>query len=70
LADPDGAPPSADQGLSSNNQRPQAAASKAPPICAAMKPGASTGRMPEKLSVSERARVIAGLAKLVDDVNQ
>jgi hypothetical protein len=33
-------------------------------------PGASTGRIPEKLSVNERASVTAGLAKLVDDVNQ
>lgn len=30
------------------------------------KPGTSPGAIPEKLSVSDRASVIAGLAKLVD----
>jgi hypothetical protein len=35
-----------------------------------MKPGTSTGRMPENVSVIERARVTAGLAKDVEAVNQ
>jgi hypothetical protein len=35
-----------------------------------MNPGASIGRIPEKLFVRERAKVIAGLAKDVDAVNQ
>ena len=39
-------------------------------IWAAMKPGMSRGRMPEKLSVKPRARVTAGLAKDVEEVNQ
>ena len=38
--------------------------------CATMKPGASTGRMPAKVSVSDRAMVTAGLAKEVEAVNQ
>jgi hypothetical protein len=32
--------------------------------------GAELGAMPAKVSVSVRASVAAGLAKLVDDVNQ
>jgi len=36
----------------------------------AMKPGASTGRMPEKVFVKDRAMVTAGFAKEVDAVNQ
>lgn len=47
-----------------------AVAASAPTTCAAMKAGASTGRMPEKLAVKARAIVTAGLAKDVDDVNQ
>ena len=35
-----------------------------------MKKGTADGAMPEKLSVNILARVTAGLAKLVDDVNQ
>ena len=37
---------------------------------APMKPGMSAGRMPVKESVRLRARVTAGLAKDVDEVNQ
>ena len=37
---------------------------------AMMKPGTSTGRMPEKLLVSDRAIATAGLANEVDAVNQ
>jgi len=35
-----------------------------------MNPGTSAGRMPAKVSLAERPRVTAGLAKLVDAVNQ
>ena len=35
-----------------------------------MKPGASTGRMPENVFVAARASVTAGLANEVDAVNQ
>ena len=35
-----------------------------------MNPGTSNGRIPEKVFESERAMVIAGLAKDVDAVNQ
>jgi hypothetical protein len=35
-----------------------------------MNPGASEGRMPENVSVNDRASVTAGLAKDVDAVNQ
>jgi len=38
--------------------------------CATMKPGASTGRIPANVSVSDRAIVTAGLAKEVEAVNQ
>jgi hypothetical protein len=43
----------------------------APPmICAAMKPGTDAGAIPAKLAENIRPMVIAGLAKLVDEVNQ
>ena len=42
----------------------------APTNSAAMNIGTSTGRMPAKLSVSERATVTAGLANDVEAVNQ
>jgi hypothetical protein len=35
-----------------------------------MKPGASAGRMPAKVSLAARARVTAGFANEVDEVNQ
>jgi len=35
-----------------------------------MKPGASPGRTPAKVSEAARARVTAGFANEVDDVNQ
>jgi hypothetical protein len=38
--------------------------------CAMMKPGASTGLIPANVSVNDRAIVTAGLAKLVEVVNQ
>ncbi len=45
-------------------------ASTAPASWAAMKAGASTGRMPANVSVRPRAIVTAGLAKQVEAVNQ
>jgi hypothetical protein len=45
-------------------------AAPAPTSCAAMKAGASAGRMPANVSLAERASVTAGLAKDVDAVNQ
>ena len=56
--------------FSTNNQRTSMAATRAAASWARMKAGACAGKMPEKLSVKERAIVTAGLAKLVDDVNQ
>jgi hypothetical protein len=35
-----------------------------------MKPGASAGRIPAKVSLAARANVTAGLAKEVEAVNQ
>ncbi len=46
------------------------AASSAPSNCEKMNIGASAGAIPEKLLVMLRPIVIAGLAKLVDEVNQ
>ena len=54
-------------GLSQANNR---AAAAAPNSCAAMNPGASCGRIPEKVSVSDRATVTAGFANDVEPVNQ
>src|SRR4029077_12953503 len=45
-------------------------ASSAPTTCATTKPGTASGAMPAKVSVRVRPTVTAGLAKLVDDVNQ
>ena len=45
-------------------------AAAAPSTCAAMKPGASAGRRPAKVSVAARASVTAGLANEVEAVNQ
>lgn len=42
----------------------------APTIWARTKAGTSIGRMPEKVSVRDRAIVIAGFAKAVEAVNQ
>jgi len=41
----------------------------APRSCAAIKTGTEAIAIPAKESVSERPKVIAGLAKLVEDVN-
>jgi len=53
-----------------NKTRAISAANNAPANCAAINPGASIGRIPEKLTVRARANVIAGFAKLVEEVNQ
>ena len=45
-------------------------AQSAPATCMTMNIGALAGRMPANVSVSVRATVTAGFAKLVDDVNQ
>src|SRR5580700_8579680 len=61
---------SATKGSEGTSHRNVAVAAAAPRSCATTKPGTSTGRMPEKVSVAARARVTAGLANEVDDVNQ
>ena len=61
---------SAARGSEGTSQRKRIVAAAAPTSCAAMKPGAFAGRMPEKVSVSERATVMAGFAKEVEEVNQ
>ncbi len=43
---------------------------KAPAISASTKAGTSEGRIPEKVSEKPRAIATAGLAKLVEAVNQ
>src|SRR5947207_2267533 len=52
------------------SQRKRTVAAPAPRSCAMMKPGASAGRIPAKVSVSDRATVTAGFAKDVEAVNQ
>src|SRR5258706_169563 len=52
------------------NQRNNNVAAPAPISCAIMNPGASTGRIPAKVSLAARANVTAGLANEVDEVNQ
>jgi len=47
-----------------------AVAAPAPKSWTMMKPGASLGRIPANVSLAERARVTAGFANDVDDVNQ
>src|SRR5262245_16897891 len=52
------------------NQRSASVAAPAPRSCATTNPGASTGRIPAKVSLAARASVTAGFANEVDDVNQ
>src|SRR5262249_50811260 len=52
------------------SHRQKAIAAPAPMSCPNRNPGTSAGRIPEKVSVAARARVTAGLAKAVEDVNQ
>ena len=56
-------------GLPGIIQRNTHTASAAPAIWASMNPGTSPGRMPENVSVNERASVTAGLANEVDELN-
>ena len=58
------------RGCSGNRKRPSATARSAPTTCATMNMGTLLGAMPAKVLVSMRPIVTAGLAKLVDDVNQ
>src|SRR5690242_13517453 len=53
-----------------NSQFKTTAPARLAPSWAAMKAGADCGAMPAKLSVKDRATVTAGLAKLVEAVNQ
>ena len=52
------------------SQRNRMIAAPAPANCAATKSGASTGRMPAKVSENDLAIVTAGFANEVDAVNQ
>src|ERR1700674_1983294 len=61
---------SAVSGNEGMSQRINTVAAIAPHICAAMKKGTSTGRIPAKVSDTARAMVTAGFANDVDDVNQ
>jgi DNA-binding protein H-NS len=54
----------------SKSQRAASPETSVPANCATINIGASLGAIPEKLSVKLRAMVMAGLAKLVDEVNQ
>src|SRR5215471_2689363 len=61
---------SATWGRAGTSQRKSNVAANAPASCATMKPGASTGRIPANVSLAARARVTAGFANDVDEVNQ
>lgn len=53
-----------------SSARDTSSPTSAPASCASTKPGTSSGRMPAKVRVIERASVTAGLAKDVLAVNQ
>src|SRR2546425_7206404 len=57
-------------GRAGASHRNSPVAAPAPSSWTTMNPGASCGRMPANVSVAARARVTAGLAKLVEAVNQ
>jgi hypothetical protein len=57
-------------GSAGTSHRDKAVAAAAAWSRAQMNPGASEGRMPEKVSASDRATVTAGLAKDVEIMNQ
>src|SRR2546428_796862 len=61
---------SASFGSDGTSQRNNAVAAPAPASCARINTGVSLGRMPENVSVTERASVTAGFANDVDAVNQ
>jgi len=63
IADASSLPPRSSQLIS-------VSATIAPQSSAAIKPGRSAGRIPEKVLLSERAIATAGFANDVDDVNQ
>jgi hypothetical protein len=52
------------------SHREKKVAVTAPRSCAITKGGTSTGRIPAKVLLAERARVTAGFAKEVEAVNQ
>ena len=54
----------------SNSASSRAAPTTAPTSWAATKPGTEAGAMPAKVSDRARPMVTAGLAKLVEEVNQ
>src|ERR1044071_3173006 len=53
-------------GSAGSNHDHTAVAAKAPSNCATMNPGASAGRIPENVLVTERAKVTAGFANEVE----
>jgi len=57
-------------GNDGTSHRKRNVAAKAPASWAAIKPGASAGRIPAKVFVKHRASVTAGFANDVDAVNQ
>src|SRR5689334_15677892 len=57
-------------GMSGRRKRASATATSAPQICATTNAGTLLGAMPAKVLLNVRPTVTAGLAKLVDDVNQ
>jgi hypothetical protein len=57
-------------GNDGTSHRKRNVAANAPMSWAAIKPGASAGRMPAKVFVKARASVTAGLANDVEAVNQ
>ena len=56
--------------FSEKRNRHKNMADAAPASCARIKPGMSTGLMPENVFVKPRANVTAGFAKDVEEVNQ
>src|SRR5690349_14618667 len=62
--------PEAASAVRTTNTRSSTTPTRAPASCATMKPGASCGRMPANVSVSDRPTVMAGFANEVDAVNQ
>src|SRR5205085_418433 len=57
-------------GRPGNRNRARPTAARPPTTWATMNPGADDGWMPANVSLRVRPMVTAGLAKLVDDVNQ
>jgi len=57
-------------GVAGYNQQNNRVAAAAPSNCATINPGASTGRIPANVLDAARAKVTAGLANEVDEVNQ